>query len=429
MDAFSYRDGELFCEEVPVARVAEAVGTPVYVYSRRTIEDHYRKLAAAFSEVETLITYSVKSNANLAVLKILKDLGAGFDIVSGGELARVRRVGADPARVVFAGVGKTEAEIREALSCGVGLFTVESEGELALIDAVAGRLSRPARAALRVNPDVDPQTHRYTTTGKRENKFGVDLSRAEMIFARAASAYPRVALVGVHAHIGSQITSAEPYRRSLEKVVAFLDRLPQRESVRIVNCGGGFGVHYRADEAIPAEEYARRIVPLVARAGRRLVLEPGRFIVGNAGILLAQVQYVKDSGDKKFVICDAGMHTLIRPALYQAFHKVWPARTSVPLSAVDWSVAEWPAPPPGTERVDVVGPICESGDFLAQDRPLPPVARGDLLAVFTAGAYGFVMASRYNSHPLPAEVLVEGGAFRVVRKAETYEDLWRGETA
>lgn len=428
MDSFRYKNGELFCEEVPVVRIAARTGTPVYVYSRRTIEDHYKKLVDAFRGVETLVTYSVKSNSSLAILKLLKDLGAGFDIVSGGELHRVLSVGADPRRVVFAGVGKKEEEIRQAIVAGVGLFTVESEGELARIDAVARRLGKRAPAALRVNPDVDPKTHVYTTTGKRENKFGVDLDRAARLFARAERELPNVDLIGIHAHIGSQITSTGPYRQSVRKIIAFHKSLPQRGRVRVLNCGGGFGVNYRAGEAMPAHAYAQQIVPLVKGTGCRLVLEPGRFIVGNAGILLTEVQYVKDSGDKKFVICDAGMHTLIRPSLYGAFHKIWPTRTKVLLSAVDWTRTAWPRLPKGTERVDIVGPICESGDFFAQNRPLPPVASGDLLAVFTAGAYGFVMASRYNSHPLPAEVLVEGKRFRVVRQAEGYRDLLRGET-
>ncbi len=429
MDSFRYRKGELFCEGVPVRRIAGKVGTPVYIYSRKTIEDHYRKLVAAFRGVDTLVTYSVKSNSNLAILKILADLGAGFDIVSGGELFRVLSVGADPGKVVFAGVGKSEREITEAIRAGVGLFTVESEGELALINRVAGRLGRRARAALRVNPDVDPKTHRYTTTGKRENKFGLDLARARNIFVHASRTHPHVDLVGIHAHIGSQITSVAPYRKSLERIVAFHRSLPHPERVTTLDCGGGFGVHYRAGEAIPADAYARAMVPLVRKTGCRLLLEMGRFVVGNAGILVTEVQYVKDSGDKKFVICDAGMHTLIRPALYEAFHKVWPVATRIPLDRVDWTAQGWKRLPKGTGRVDIVGPICESADFFAKDRPLPPVARGDYLSVFTAGAYGFVMASRYNSHPLPAEVLVEGARFRVVKKAETYRDLLRGETA
>lgn len=429
MDSFRYHDGELFCEGVPARRIAGKVGTPVYIYSRRTIEDHYKKLVDAFRGIETLVTYSVKSNSNLAILAVLKDLGAGFDIVSGGELVRVLKVGADPAKVVFAGVGKSEQEIRQALKAGVGLFTVESEGELALINQIAGRLKRRARAALRVNPEVDPKTHRYITTGKRENKFGVDLLRARGVFDRAARDHPHVDLIGIHAHLGSQITSVEPYRKSLERIVAFHRGLPHPEHVTTLDCGGGFGVHYRAEEAIPADAYARVMVPLVRKTGCRLLLEMGRFVVGNAGILVTEVQYVKDSGDKKFVICDAGMHTLIRPALYEAFHKVWPVATRVPLDRVDWTAKDWKRLPKGTERVDIVGPICESADFFGKERPLPPVARGDLLSVFTAGAYGFVMASRYNSHPLPAEVLVEGSTFRVVRKAETYKDLLRGETA
>ncbi len=427
MHAFAYRRGELFCEGVPIRRIARRTGTPVYIYSRRTIEDHYKKLVDAFRDVETLVTYSVKSNSNLAILAILARLGAGFDIVSGGELVRVLRVGADPKKIVFAGVGKSEREITEALKVGVGLFTVESEGELALIDQVARRLDRRAQAALRVNPDVDPRTHKYTTTGKRENKFGLDLARARGIFLRAPREHPRVALTGIHAHIGSQITSVKPYRKSLERIVAFHRSLPHPERVTTLDCGGGFGVHYRAEEGISAAAYARQMVPLVRKTGCRLLLEMGRFVVGNAGILVTEVQYVKDSGDKKFVICDAGMHTLIRPALYEAFHKIWPVATKVPIDRVDWTRKSWPRLPKGTERVDVVGPICESADFFAQERPLPSVARGDLLSVFTAGAYGFVMASRYNSHPLPAEVLVEGNRFRVVRRAETYDDLLRGE--
>ncbi len=416
MDEFKYRDGALHAEDVPVARIAAEVGTPSYVYSRRTIEEHYRRVVEAFRGVDVLVCYSVKANSNLSLLSLLDGLGSGFDVVSVGEIERALRVGADPKRIVFAGVGKAEAEIRRALELGILMFNVESEQELEVVDANARALGRKAPISIRVNPDVDPRTHKYISTGKEENKFGIDLERARALVGRLPG-FGSTELRGIHMHIGSQITDVEPYRVAVGKVVGFARECREAgHPIEWVNTGGGFGIYYRGGEALPASAFAERIVPPVAGAGFKLILEPGRFIVGNAGILLTRVQYVKEGGKKTFVICDAGMNDLIRPSLYSAYHRIWPARCDQP-------------PPTGQDTTeglvltDVVGPICESGDFLALDRPLPAVRRGDLLAVFSAGAYGSSMSSNYNTRPRSAEVLVEGDRFRVVRRRETVADL------
>lgn len=427
MDDFKYKNGELYCENVPAAKIAEEAGTPVYVYSRNTILDHYRKLRDAFSPVETLICYSVKANSNLAILKLMAGEGSGFDIVSGGELYRVLQAGADPKKVVFSGVAKSDGEIRAGLEAGIRMFNVESLAELENIDRIGRSMDVRAPVALRLNPDVDPKTHRYITTGKKENKFGIDLASAREALKKAAG-MTGIEVIGLDAHIGSQITRTSPYGESLSKVVSFLKNdIPDGIKIRHLDCGGGFGIHYRAEEAKPASEFAETILPLVKETDCTLILEPGRFIVGNAGILLTTVEYVKQAGEKRFVICDAGMHTLIRPALYGGFHKIWPVKTEIDRESVDWT-ADLPKAAQGTVPTDIVGPICETGDFFAQDRPLPPVERRDRLAIFSAGAYGFVMASQYNSHPLPTEVLVEGDAYRVVRRRQTYEELIQGET-
>ncbi len=424
MDRFEYRDGELYCENVAVRAVAEAVGTPTYVYSAATFRDHYDRMAAAFAELDPTICFSVKSCQNLHILRLLVQRGAGMDVVSGGELFRALRAGADPARIVFAGVGKTDAELREALQAGIGLFNIESESELENLTALVRSLGVTARAALRINPDVDPMTHRHTTTGKRETKFGVDLERARRVFD-AFGRRPELRLNGIHLHIGSPVNTVEPYVEAVTKTLGLIDELREAgHAIDTLDIGGGFGADYEGGEAPPAGVYAEAIVPRLRGRGLRLILEPGRSIAANGAILLTRTVHVKQGGDKQFVIVDGSMTELIRPALYDAYHFVWPA-------------APGPAavPPdrgrrtrlPDTRKVDVVGPVCESADYLARERHLPPVRRGDLLAVFTAGAYGFVMASHYNSRPNAAEVLVDGSDFRVIRRRETYRDLVAAE--
>ena len=423
MDRFEYRDGRLWCEDAAVADLAARFGTPLYVYSAATLRDHYRKLAAAFAPLEPLICFSVKVLSNVHILRILAEEGSGFDLVSGGELYRVLSAGGDPARSCFAGVAKTDAEIRYALEHNIHLFNVESEEELANLARLASETGRTAKAALRVNPDVDPRTHRYITTGKRETKFGVDLARARGVFDSFASSAgaAHVDLCGVHLHIGSQITRVEPYVEAVRKALDLVAALrASGHAITTLDIGGGFGAHYEAAEALDAADFAAEIVPLLQGSDLEIIMEPGRFIAGNAGILVTCVQYVKAGGDRRFLLCDSGMHHLIRPALYGAYHHVWPVEPGedfVPTERVRDERM------PGTVCVDVVGPICESADFLATDRHLPPVARGDLLAVFGAGAYGMVMASEYNSFPRPAEVLVEGGRARLIRRRGTYDDL------
>ncbi len=420
MDHFSVRGGAAFCEDVPLRAVAEGAGTPCFVYSRATLEMHHDRLAEAFAGVDLLVCYSVKANSNLAVLDVLRRRGAGFDVVSGGELARALRIGADPKRIVFAGVGKSAAEMEQGLAAGILMFNVESPAELDLLDEVARRLGTRADVALRVNPDVDPKTHTYISTGKRESKFGIDLETAERL-AVAIPGLGGIRMVGVHAHIGSQITEVGPHTEAMRKAIAFAARAKAAGNpVEWLNMGGGFGIYYRGGEARPAAEFGEALVPLAKAAGLRLVMEPGRFIVGNAGALLTRVHYQKESGDRRFVIVDAAMNDLLRPSLYGAHHRVWPAESPFPESEAEARRGECTVS-------DVVGPICETGDFLAKDRLLPPLRSGDLLAIYSAGAYGMVMSSNYNTRPRAAEVLVEGDRWTVVRDRETVEDLMRGE--
>jgi diaminopimelate decarboxylase len=424
MDYFNYAQGELMAEDVPVRDIAEKHGTPVYVYSARTVLEHYRKLRDAFAGMSPLICYSIKANSNLSILKLMKDEGSGFDVVSGGELYRALKVGADPKKIVFAGVGKTDEEINFALEKGILLFNVESEEELQNIDRLAGLAKKKAAVALRVNPDVDPQTHTYIATGKKETKFGVDLQRAKSILERAR-ALKNVSLSGLHVHIGSQITKVEPYVETLNRIAAFLPECRAAGAdIRWLDIGGGFGIWYKDKLARPAREIAQAILPHLQKIGCQVLLEPGRFIVGNAGILVTRVVYVKESGDKKFVICDAGMNDLIRPTLYSAYHRIWPVRTDPGHSGEAPDEEQWKGP---AAISDVVGPICESGDFFAKERRLPPLKRGDLVCVFSAGAYGYAMASTYNSHPRPCEVMVAGREAKVVTERETLDDLVRNE--
>ncbi|MFM1803405.1 MAG: Diaminopimelate decarboxylase [Planctomycetota bacterium] len=428
MDRFEYRDGELFVEDVRVRDVAERVGTPCYIYSRTTLEDHYDRLVAAFREIDPLVCYSVKSCGNLGVLRVLAARGAGMDVVSGGELHRACTAGVPASRCVYAGVGKTDQEIVEAIRAGIGLFNCESEEEFENIARLAAIEDATVRVALRINPDVDPKTHRYTSTGKKETKFGVDLERARRFFATYGRD-PHAKLEGLHLHIGSPIYTVDPYREAMTKTAALVEDLARDGfTIRSIDLGGGFGADYESAQSPPLRDYAEAIIPLAKPLfdrGVRFILEPGRTIAGNAGILVLSVLYTKTSGDKRFIICDAGMNALLRPSHYGSFHFIWPVAPGAdmvpPRRSIDPKL-------PDTVAQDVVGPLCETGDFLALDRVLPAsIRRGDLLAVFTAGAYGMSMASRYNSTPLPAEVLVSGERAEVIRARETYASLLEHE--
>jgi diaminopimelate decarboxylase len=417
MDHFHYVDRELFCEEVSVERLAAEYGTPLWIYSKRTLLHHLTQIQTAFAELDPVICYSVKANSNLGILKVMRDAGSSFDVVSGGEMYRVKAAGADTSKVVFAGVGKTDDEIRFALENNVLMFNVESEAELDAIAAVAGAMGKVAPVALRLNPDVDAKTHAKTTTGKKGNKFGMDIERAGQL-AKKVLSDSRLNLRGIHMHLGSPILSTDPYAEAVAKAVDVVaDFRKQGHDTRWINLGGGFGINYRKQEGLPASDYAKVIVPPVKAAGCRLALEPGRFIVGNSGILVSRVIYTKREGGKLFVIQDAAMNDLVRPAMYDAFHRIWPVHANVAPPA-DYEVEI-----PGCEPADVVGPVCESGDYLAKGRWLPPMERGDLVCTFSAGAYGMAMSSNYNSRPKAVEVLVDGNTHRVVRKRETYADL------
>ena len=412
MRTFGYREKALYCEGVALAEIAARAGTPCYVYSSAAILEDFRAYDNGFGGAPHAICYAVKANGNLAVLRLLAQAGAGFDIVSGGELFRVLKAGGDPAKVVFSGVGKTAAEIDEALAAGIFSFNCESEPELALIDALAHRRAVKARVALRVNPDVETDTHHYISTGRLAHKFGVDIGEAGSIYDRARK-LENLLIEGVSCHIGSLLLDSGPLLEAVDLVLALIDRLrAQGFDIRHADLGGGLGVAYRPDETTPSiADFVAKIKSKFEGRGLRVVLEPGRSIVAAAGVLLTKALYRKKTGDKDFVIVDAGMNDLIRPALYDAYHEILPVRRD--------------RRPP--IRADIVGPVCETGDFLARDREAPEVMPGDVLAVCTAGAYGFVQASTYNARRLPAEVLVEGDRWRVVRERETYEDLIRGE--
>ena len=412
MQAFTYQSGKLFAEGVSVEDLALRYGTPLYVYSRNHIRNQYRAIASAMADVKPMICYSVKANSNAAVIKTLVLEGAGFDIVSGGELFRALRAGAEANRIVFAGVGKTREEIEYALKEQIAFFTCESEPEAVRISECAKRLGVKGRIAFRVNPDVDPKTHKYISTGKKENKFGLDLNRTLQAYEMAA-ALPNIEIAGLHMHIGSQILSAVPFGEALAKVKEFCKTLKAKyPTFRHLDIGGGLGINYKPDQqALDPKVFADIMLPTLKELGLHVVMEPGRSIVGNAGILVSRVQYVKDSHFKKFIVADAAMNDLIRPALYQAHHEI------LPVVATDKKVTG-----------DLVGPICESGDFLAQDRELPDVKQGDLVVALSAGAYGFSMSSNYNSRPRAAEIMVDGTRATPIRQRETFEDIVRGET-
>jgi diaminopimelate decarboxylase len=424
MDYFSYRKGQLFAEDVPVREIAEAVGTPVYIYSRRTFETHLRSIQKAYAEIEPLVCYSVKACGNIHILRLMKEAGSGFDIVSGGELYRVQRAGGDVSKVVYAGVGKTDAEIEQALEAGIGYFNIESEEELENLIRLSEVHGKQPMAALRVNPDVDPKTHTYTTTGKKETKFGVDIERARAVFAEYGK-NGVVRLCGIHIHLGSAGKTVEPYVEAIEKTLTLIDGLREYGfHIEALDIGGGYGADYVTGTAPTAADYAAAIVPLVKNKGLKLILEPGASIAANAAILVTRVLYGKTGGAKRFAIVDAAMNDLIRPCLYDAFHFIWPVEVDEQMLPRQ---REKEVQMKGTEVVDVVGPVCEGADFLAKDRAMAPVKRGDLLSVFTAGAYGFTMASNYNARPRPAEVLVEADRWRVIRRRERLEDLTAGE--
>jgi len=425
MDAFEYRRQQLHCEDVPADQLAERFGTPAYVYSRRTFEHHYDAITGAFAALDPVVCYSIKSCGNLHLLRLMVARGSGMDVVSGGELHRALEAGADPRKIVYAGVGKTDAEITQGIAADIGYFNIESEQEFENIASLAEQMGRPTRGALRVNPDVaDPKTHAKTTTGKKETKFGVDIERARQFF-RAYGKDRHCKLNAIHLHIGSPIYSAEPYVLAIEKALALIDELRNEGHViEALDIGGGYAADYETGKSPAYETYADAIVPLLQGKDLRVILEPGRTISANAGILLAQVLYVKTGGSKTFAIVDTGMHHLVRPAMYDAFHFMWPTRVA-PEHVPTQRSAEMQMP--GLQRYDVVGPICETGDILAKGRMLPPLKRGDKLAIFTAGAYGMVMSSNYNAMPRPPEVLVDGGDAALIRRRETYEDLLAAE--
>ena len=435
MHAFHYRDGRLFCEEFEVAVAADRFGTPLYLYSAGTILDHYRRLDKALAGIDHLICYAVKANSNRAILRLLGNAGAGFDIVSGGELFRALKAGADPGKCTFAGVGKSREEIEYALEQGVYSFNIESEAELDYINEIASAKNYRAPIALRVNPDVEAQTHQYISTGKSENKFGIALEQAAKVYERA-SKMPAVAIRGVQMHIGSQITEAAPFVAAIEKIAPLVSELRSKYAIEFFSIGGGLGIAYESSIAsgsgdwwtsqrshpLTIRDYVDAILLPLTRLGLRILLEPGRLLVGNAGILLTRVRYTKETAQKKFAIIDAGMNDLIRPALYGSYHEIVPVNqpsTSTSRSRITKKNR--------TQKIDIVGPVCESGDFFAQHREMPPVQAGDLLAVMSAGAYGFVMASNYNSRPLPAEALIEGDKLALIRKRQSFADLVRGE--
>ncbi len=441
MHSFHYREGKLHCEDVDLARVAQEFGTPLYVYSAGTILDHYRRLDAAFAAgrirpsgglapLDHLICYAVKANSNRAILSLFAKEGAGFDIVSGGELFRVVAAGGDPAKCTFAGVGKSREEIEYALEQRVYSFNVESEAELDYIDQIAASKGARPPVALRVNPDVDVATHEYISTGKSENKFGIALDHAAAVYERAAK-MRNIDIVGVQMHIGSQIIETRPFVDAIKKVTPLVRELKSKYGIKFFSVGGGVGIVYESSfvsgssgwwkEEAPArhqlsiQQYVDAILPPLREVKLRILLEPGRLLVGNAGVLLTHVRYLKQTGQKKFAIVDAGMNDLIRPALYHSYHEIVPLRESQRGGERD--------------KIDIVGPVCETGDFFARDREMPELREGDLLAIMSAGAYGFVMASNYNSRPLPGEALVRDDKFALIRKRQRNEDLVRDELA
>jgi diaminopimelate decarboxylase len=413
MHDFQYRDNELFVENIPIRKIIEEVGTPFYLYSLNTISNHFKVFDSAFEKVPHTVCFAVKACSNIAILKLLASLGAGMDIVSGGELHRALLAGADPQKIVYAGVGKTKEEIKYALESGIMMFNVESTQELFAIDEVAEDMGKKARVSLRVNPDVDPKTHPYISTGMKQNKFGISIGNAFEEY-KLAQGLEHIEVVGIHQHIGSQITQISPFVDALEKVIALSNRLRDEAGIHIqyLDIGGGLGITYKDESPPHPKELAAAVVPMLKKSGYTIIFEPGRLIMGNAGILVTRVLYTKVNEGKNFVIADAGMNDLVRPSLYGSYQEILPIVKKNQKPKI---------------MVDIVGPICESGDFLAKDRELPAFEQGDCLAVLSAGAYGFSMSSNYNSRRRVAEILVKGDEFYVIRKRETYEDILRGE--
>lgn len=407
MNFFEYKDGQLFAEGVPAAELAKQYGTPLYVYSAATLRRHFKAFDSAFDGLPHITCYSVKANSNLSLLGLLKDCGAGMDIVSGGELHRALAAGVPASKIVYSGVGKREAEMRQALAADILMFNVESMGELERLSAVASDMGKTARISLRINPDVDPKTHPYISTGLKKNKFGMDIEQSLAAYAKAVT-LPNIEPVGIDCHIGSQLTTLEPFMEALDRIIRFYDRLKGMGiHIEYLDLGGGLGITYNEEEPPHPAEFGKALTGVLKDHPMTLILEPGRVIAGNSGILLTEVVYTKKTPSKDFIIVDAAMNDLVRPSLYGSFHGIK-------------EVA-----PKGRQvlNVDVVGPICESGDFLARDRDIPAVEAGELLAVFSAGAYGFTMSSNYNSRPRAAEVLVDGDKVVLARKRETYDDL------
>jgi diaminopimelate decarboxylase len=411
MHEFKYVKNQLCCEKIKIEDLAKKFGTPLYVYSYHTLIDHFLKLRNAFRPINPLICYSVKANSNLAILRTLVNIGAGLDIVSGGELYRALKAGCPAQKIVYASVGKTDKEIEAAIKNKILFFNVESAAELQNINRIAKKLNRTVQAAIRINPDVEPKTHKYITTGKITNKFGIDFKNASQILL-LRRAFPNVKISGLHIHIGSQITESDPYVAALTKTIAFIGSL-RKKGLRLeyLNIGGGLGIIYNQENPQTANRFAAKVLPILKKSGLKIIMEPGRFIVGNSGVLIVRVQYIKNTPKKKFIIVDGGMNDLIRPALYEAFHQI------VPLSKIKGTL----------EKADVVGPICESGDFFAKERKLPKIKEGEYLAVMSAGAYGFSMSSNYNSRRRAEEVMVVEDKVFVIRKRETYEDLVQEE--
>lgn len=412
MHDFKFKNNELYCEAVKVKNVAKKVGTPFYLYSHNTLVDHFTKIKKAFKKIDPIICFAMKSNDNLAVLKTLVNEDAGFDIVSVGELKKALKAGADPKKIVFASVGKTDEEIIKAIRAGILFFNVESLPELDEINRIAKKLKKKPRVALRINPDVAAPTHAKITTGTLKNKFGIDLRTARRIM-KDRKKYDHVKFSGLHVHIGSQIVTSAPFITAIKKVLEFIDVL-KKDGVPLeyLDIGGGLGIIYKDEKPQTAQDFADAILPYLEKTGLKIVMEPGRFIAGNAGIFVTQVLYLKDNGVKKFLIVDGGMNDLMRPSLYDAYHEIVPVKKN------------------GAKKVkmDIVGPICESGDYFGKDRMLPKMKKGDLVAVMSAGAYGYVMASNYNVRGRGPEVIVKGNKFAVTKPRETFKDLVRGET-
>ena len=412
MNYFDYKNGKLFCEDVSVEELAKKYGTPLYVYSKNFFVEQYKTLSSALNELDCMICFATKSNSNLAVIKTFEELGSGFDIVTAGELFRIVKAGGNPEKVVFSGVGKTADEIKYAIEQNILFFNVESEVELQRINEIAGELNKKTRFCVRVNPDVDPKTHKYITTGKSENKFGLDFEAAKILYAHAKN-YANVEAVGVSMHIGSQITTTEPFVTSIKKVGTLVEELRvQGVNIQYVDVGGGLGIIYKDETPPTPKEFAAAIIPELKNLKAKIIFEPGRFLVGNGGIMVTEVQYIKKTAMKEFVIVDAGMNDLLRPSLYDAYHEIISVKESS-----------------SKKKVDVVGPICESSDFFGKDRELPKeISSGDFIVLKSCGAYGFVMASNYNTRSRGAEIMINGEKVTVIRKKETLEELIERET-